>query len=191
MRRVYFVESGVVSLISHRSAALVATVGREGAVGGPTLLLGGGMAFGRYQLLTSGSALAMEASYFQIALRENPKLRSVCEAYTQAFFAQVLQSVACSTRHTPEQRCARWLLMCDDQAEDDTFELTQDNLTLILGVPRLAADAIAARLRQAGGIRLREGLITILDRQKLDATACECYRRVRDRFERILARTYG
>jgi CRP-like cAMP-binding protein len=191
MRRVHFVEGGIVSLITeNRSTVVVATVGREGAVGGPTLSVGGGIAFGRYQVLVAGSALAMPAPYFQIALRENPQFRSLCEAYTQAFFAQVLQNVACSTLHTAEQRCARWLLTCDDQAEDDRFELTQGSVTSMLGVPELEADAVARRLRQVGAIRVRKGLIAVLGRRKLEAIACECYHIVHDRYERTFARTY-
>ena len=180
-RRVYFVERGVTSLVTENGASVViAAVGSEGAVGGPTPLLGGGIAFGRYQMLVSGSALAMEASHFRIALREISKLRSLCEAYTQAFFAQVLQNLLCSRLHSAEQRCARWLVMCDDQIRDDRLELGQDSLAAILGVPQLAADALTSRLRQVGLIRHREGLITILDRGKLEAAACLCYRTLRD-----------
>jgi Crp-like helix-turn-helix domain len=173
-----------------RPTVVVATVGREGAVGGPTLLLGGGIASGRYEMLVSGSALAMEVPHFRIALRDNPKFRNLCEAYTQAFFLQVIQNVACSRLHTVEQRCARWLLMCDHQSGDDTLELAQDSLAAILGVPQSAADAVVARLRQAGLIRLRKGSIVVLDRRKLKAAVCGCYMAFRDRHDRPLALAY-
>jgi CRP-like cAMP-binding protein len=134
IRRVYFIESGLATLMTEpRPSVVVATVGREGAVGGPTLLLGGGIASGRYEMLVSGSALAMDVPHFRIAVRDNPKFRNRCEAYTQAFFLQVIQNVACSRLHTAEQRCARWLLMCDDQSGDDMLELAQDSLAAILG----------------------------------------------------------
>jgi CRP-like cAMP-binding protein len=189
-RRVYFVESGLVSLVTeNRAPVVVATVGREGSVGGPTLLLGGAIVFGRYQMLTSGAAVAMEASTFRIALRENPKFRSLCEAYTQAFFIQVLENLACSRLHSAEQRCARWLLLCDDQTGDDSFELAQDSLSALLRVPQSVADTVVSGLRLAGLIRLRQGLITIRDRLKLEAAACVCYRRLHDHYERLLART--
>jgi hypothetical protein len=60
-----------------------------------------------------------------MALRENPKFRRFCDAYTDAFFKQVRQNVACSTLHAAEQRCARWLLMCDDQVGDDRTRTEQ------------------------------------------------------------------
>jgi CRP-like cAMP-binding protein len=191
MHRVYFLESGVATLMTEPCpTVIVATVGREGALGGPTLLLGGGFASGRYQMLISGSALALEAPRFPTVLRDNPKFRNLCEAYTQAFFLQVIQNVACSRLHTAEQRCARWLLMCDDQTGDDTFELPQDSLAAMLGVPQYAADAVADSLRQAGLIRIRKGSIGVLDRRKLKAAACGCYGAFRDHYDRPLASTY-
>jgi CRP-like cAMP-binding protein len=190
MWRVCFIESGVASLvIEHPTPVVVATVGREGAVGGPTLLLGGAIAFGRYQMLISGSALAMDAPRFRIALRENRKFQKLCEAYTETFFARALQNVACSRLHAAEQRCARWLLACADQVGDDTFELAQDSLVLMLGGPQMVADAVSSRLQRAGLIHLREGWITIPDRRKLEAASCVCYRTWRIHYERLLART--
>jgi hypothetical protein len=191
IHRVYFIESGVATLMTESCpTVMVATVGWEGGVGGPTLLLGGGIASGRYQMLISGSALALEAPHFRTALRDDPKFRNLCEAYTQAFFLQVIQSVACSRLHKAEQRCARWLLMCDDQTGDDTFELPQDSVAAMLGVPQFAADTVVARLRQTGLIRLRKGSIVALDRQKLKAAACDCYGAFRDHHNRLLALAY-
>jgi CRP-like cAMP-binding protein len=187
MYRVYFIESGVATLMTEPCpTVIVATIGREGAVGGPTLLLGGGIASGSYEMLISGSALALEAPHFWTALRDNPKFRNFCGAYTQAFFLQVIQNVACSRLHTAEQRCARWLLMCHDQTGGEAFELAQDSLAAMLGVPQSAADSIAARLRHTGLIRLRKGSIVGLDRQKVKAAACVCYRAFRHHHNRLL-----
>jgi CRP-like cAMP-binding protein len=190
-RHVCFVESGVVSLVTdHLAPVVVATVGREGAVGGPTLLLGGGITFGRYEMLISGSALALEATRFHHALRQNLSFYSLCEAYSQTFFAQVLQNVACRKSHTAEQRCARWLLMCEDQIEQ-TVELSQDSLPAMLDVPEVVAGELAARLHRAGLIHLRERSVRIVDRRKLEAAACVCYRTLRDHYERFLTRAFA
>jgi hypothetical protein len=81
MRHIWFVESGVVSLATgHPAPVVVATVGREGAVGGPTLLLGGGIAFGRYEMLMSGSTLWLDATRFHDLLREHLNFDSLCKA---------------------------------------------------------------------------------------------------------------
>jgi CRP-like cAMP-binding protein len=193
LTRVYFVETGVVSLLTafeNRIAVGVALVGREGAVGVGSLLLGGDTALGRYRVLVPGSALTIELPAFRRALRQGPKLRMACEASTRALLVQLLQAVPCTRLHTVEQRCARWLLMCADRTEDDTFELAQECLAEMLGVPDSTWTAVVGSLQQAGLIDYRRGAIKVLDRLSLEAAACECYRIVRDRYERLLDRAF-
>ena len=93
--------------------------------------------------------------------------------------------------HSVEQWCARWVLMCHDQAEHDTVELTQECLAEMLGVRRSTVTVVAGSLQQAGLIHYRRGAINVLDRLGLEAAACECYRIVRNGYERPLARAFG
>ena len=131
----------------------------------------------------------MEVPAFRRALGQRPKLRMACEAGTRARLVQLLQAVPCTRLHTVEQRCARWLLMCADRTEDDTFELTQECFAEMLGVPD--STWTRRRLAAAGGAdQLPANTITVLDRRGLEAAACECYRIVRDRCERLLARAF-
>ena len=192
--RVYFVETGVVSLLAvleSGAAAGVATVGREGVVGAATLLLGGESALGCYRVLVPVSALAVQVGRFRDLLRRSPKLQAACEGYTRALFVQVLQAVCCGRMHTVEQRCARWLLMCDDQTEGDTVEITQESLAKILAVPRSTVTAVASTLQRAGLIGYGHGGFTVVDRPGLEAAACECYRIVRDRVQRLLGHPFA
>jgi CRP-like cAMP-binding protein len=194
LTRAYFVETGVIALLTavdNRAAVGVATVGREGAVGVGSLLLGGETALGRYQVLVPGSALTMEVPALRRALCQSPKLRMACEACTRALLVQLLQAVPCTRLHTVEQRCARWLLMSADRKEDDTFELAQECLAEMLGVSDATCTAVVGSLQQAGLINYRRDVITVLDRRGLEAAACECYRIVRDGYERPLARAFG
>jgi CRP-like cAMP-binding protein len=192
LTRVYFVEAGAVSLVTifeDGTTAEMATVHREGLVG-IDALLGGKHAFGRYVVTMPGSALALEVSRFRTALREGPRLRTACEAYAQAFLAHLLQNVACNAAHTVEQRCARWLLMCAGQTEDDAFELTQECLAEMLGVRRSTVTVIAGTLQEAGLIRYCRGSIAVLDPRGLEAIACECHRVVCTRYERLMAHLF-
>jgi CRP-like cAMP-binding protein len=189
---VYFVEAGVVSVTAafqNGSTAEMATVGREGVVGVSTLL-GSDAALGRYQVQVPGSALTVEASRFQGALRKSPALLAVCQAYARAFLGQALQTAACNSVHTVEQRCARWLLMSHDRRDGDTFALKQELLAKMLGVCRSTATVAAGALQRAGLIRYSRGVLTVLDRPGLAMASCECYRVIRDHFERLLPRSY-
>src|SRR5919106_3169831 len=126
--RVYCLDTGVASLATaaeKRVTVGVATVGREGAVGATSLLLGGATTIGRSRVLVPGSARTIEVSAFRRALRHSSKFLAACETYSRALLAQILQAVPCSRLHTAEQRCARWLLMCADRT-DDKVELTRE-----------------------------------------------------------------
>ena len=191
LRRVYFVEAGVISIVTvfeDGTTAEMATVSREGMAGIGALLGGGEHALGRYVVPMPGFALAMEASRFQGALRGSPEFRAACEGYAQAFVGHLLQNVACNAAHTVEQRCVRWLLMCDDQTEHHPFEFTQEGLAEMLCVRRSTVTVVAGTLQQAGLIHYRRGAIKVLDRLGLEAAACECYRIVRYGYERPLVR---
>jgi CRP-like cAMP-binding protein len=193
LTRVYFVETGVAALLTslkNRATAGVAMVGRDGVVGIATLLLGGDSALGRFQVLIPGSALAVEAWLLRTALRESPRLRAVCEAHTQTLFVQMLQAVPCHRLHAVEERCARWLLMCADLTEGDTFELGQKCLAEMLGVPQLRLTSIARELQRAGLICYRNSTVTVLDHRGLEAAACDCYRIVRNRCEHLLTHAF-
>jgi CRP-like cAMP-binding protein len=174
LKRVYFVGAGVVSLVTvfeDGTTPEMATAGREGMVG-IGVLLAGDHALCRHVVLVPGFALAMEAFQFQGALREHPELRAACEAYAQAFLGHLLQNVACNAAHNVEQWCARWLLMCHDQAEHDTVELTQEGLPETLGVPDPTWTAVVGSLQQAGLIDYCRGAIKVLDPLGLEAAAC-------------------
>ena len=189
---VYFIEAGVVSLMSvfeNGTTAEMATVGREGVVAVGSLL-GGEAALGRYVVQIPGSALAIDTVRFSALLRRSPRLRAACDAYAQAFFAQLLQNVACNSIHSAEERCARWLLTSHDRI-GYTFPLTHEVLAETLGVRRSTVTLVASALQRAGLIQYRRGMVTVLDRPRLEAAACECYRAIRDQYEQLLPHAFG
>jgi CRP-like cAMP-binding protein len=193
LTRVYFVETGIVALLTafeNRVTVGAATVGREGAVGVASLLLGGGTTLGRYRVLVPGSALSMEVPAFRSALGQSAKLRMACEAHSRSLLVQLLQAVPCTKLHTVEQRCARWLLMCADRT-DHRFELTQESLAEMLGMPASTWTAVIGSLQQTELINCRRDVITMVHRRGVEAAACECYRIVRDRCERLLAHAFN
>ena len=95
------------------------------------------------------------------------------------------QSTACNRLHDVPQRCARWLLMTADRADSDEFALTHEFLAIMLGVRRATVTEAAGALQEAGLIRYARGHITLVDRPRLEAAACECYRTMRDYSDRL------
>ena len=185
---VYFIETGVGSLVNtmaNGQAAEVGTIGNEGVVGLP-LVLEDSTAPTSVYVQVPGAGLRMKAALFNREMARSASLRTVMLHYTHAFFNQVAQSAACNQFHSLEQRCCRWLLMTRDRMQADEFLLTQEFLAMMLGVQRTGVSAAAGALQRAGLIRYKRGDVTILDRHGLEERSCECYRVSKLEFDRLL-----
>ena len=185
---VYFIETGVGSLVNtmaNGDAAEVGTIGNEGVVGLP-LLLGDDRAPTSVYVQVPGWGLRIKAASFKKELARSPGLRAVMHRYAHAFFNQVAQSAACNQFHSLEQRCCRWLLMTQDRMQSDEFLLTQEFLAMMLGVQRTGVSLAAGILQRAGLITYRRGKVTVLDEAGLKHRACECYAISKKEFDRLL-----
>lgn len=185
---VYFVTSGMISLVTNLEDGMqaeVGLIGREGMLG-MALLSGVTTSFVEAMVQLPGAALRMGARELHQEVDVNAPLRQALLRHSEALQAQVMQTAACNGRHGLEQRLARWLLMAHDRADGDDLLLTQDFMAMMLGVHRPSITVTAGILQRAGLIRYTAGRITILDRESLEASACECYAAVRQRFVAIL-----
>lgn len=185
---VHFVETGWVSLVTaldEGTQAEVGLVGREGMVGLP-LILGVDTAFEEAFVQADGTALRMEAAAFRWAMDEEPEFQRLMFRYHAAMNAQTTQTAACNGRHDIEQRLARWLLMAHDRADGDTMQITQEFLAIMLCVYRPTITTAATLLQRSGIIRYVRGRLTVLDRDALEATSCDCYAAVQRRFASLL-----
>jgi CRP-like cAMP-binding protein len=100
--------------------------------------------------------------------------------YSDAHVGFIMQCTACNAVHSIEQRLARWLLMAHDRMATDEFPLTQEFAAMMLGASRPTVTAVAGTLQKAGLITYHRGRVAILNRKKLEAAACECYRTATD-----------
>ena len=163
----------------------VATIGKEGAVGG---IVSGGKApaFARAVCQIPGSALKVDLKAIEAAKTRSAHVRDLFSRYSDALLAQVMQSVACNAFHPLDARCCRWLLTAQDRAGGDDIPLTQEYLAEMLGVQRTTVSVVARTLQDQGLIRYRRGTIQILDRSQVERRACECYGNVESHFRQVL-----
>jgi CRP-like cAMP-binding protein len=99
---------------------------------------------------------------------------------------QAQQNGACHALHSVRSRLCRWLLQSQDLIGSDTFSLTQEFLSHMLGVRRNTVSVEAHAVQEAGLIRYRRGNITILDRDGLEDCACECYSVIREETDKLM-----
>ena len=185
---VYFIETGVGSLVNtmkNGEAAEVGTIGNEGLVGLP-VVLGDDRAPTSVYVQVPGAGLRLKATMLKKELARSASMQAVMLRYGHAFFNQVAQSAACNHFHTLQQRCCRWLLMTHDRMQSDKFLLTQEFLAMMLGVQRTGVTAAAGALQRAGLIHYKYGNVTIIDRRGLMQRSCECYGVSKREFDRLL-----
>jgi CRP-like cAMP-binding protein len=188
IEHIYFPLSGMIAFIMEmQNGQTVATaiIGNEGATG-IVSALGASRAPTTAIVRVAGTALQIAPARFQAALGRSGALGNVVRALTQTLLAQFQHVAACNALHSVEARTARWLLHIHDRSEGDSLALTQETLSELLGVRRTTVTHVVQKLRSAGAIRSnRRGLIEI-DRPLLEASACECYRLMCRRIERIV-----
>ncbi len=181
---VYFPESGMVSLLTGRDRRAITTgvVGCEGLVGSK-VVLGFPEAHGQAVVHLSGHAMRMPAPQFLQAYGRLPSFAGLVNNHIGLLLFQAEQNALCHALHSIESRFCRWVLQAADRLDSNVLELTQESCSQILGVQRTSVSMVAHTLQVAGAIRTRRGKIEILDRASLDSAACECYTRVKERFD--------
>ena len=183
---VYFPNDGLISLLvvmGDETPREVGLIGNEGIFGIP-VLLGMNATPTRALILMPGSAMRMKAQALRDELKRNGALQFVLQRYTHALFAQVSQSAACVSSHALDKRLSRWLVMTHDHAPGDEFAMKHEFMALMLGVTRSVVTRAAISLQNQKMISYTRGQVTILDRRRLEATACECYAVVKAEYER-------
>jgi len=73
-----------------------------------------------------------------------------------------------------------------DRLPSDKLTMTQELISNMLGVRREGVTVAAGKLQSLGVIQYCRGIITVLDRPKLENICCECYRVVKTETDRLL-----
>jgi len=181
--------AGLVLNLRDGSSAESAMIGWEGAVGG-VISEGDKPAFTRGIVQIGGRAKRLRTDVLEGAKRKSSTLRDHFARYADCLLAQVLQSVACNAVHGFDARLARWLLSVQDRTGREELHVTQEFMSEMLAVRRPYITRIVGDLERRGAIERSRGRITIVDRDKLEHQACECYAYLRRHYDRLLPDIY-
>jgi CRP-like cAMP-binding protein len=176
----------VVELADGRSVQ-VASIGREGAVGG-IVSCGHAPAFADARVMVAGPAMRVPMKALEEVKSQSSFVADLFCRFSDYLLAEVMQSAACNSFHSIQQRSARWLLTAQDRA-GDRIELTQEALSDLLGVQRTTLNAVVRAFQDDGLVAVRRGRILVEDRAGLKQRACECYAAVENHFAAVIGPT--
>jgi len=173
---VYFPVSGLVSIVLDASDGVSVEVGSicsQAAVG--ALFEPDQRDFSTQGLVQlGGHFLRMSATPLLLAAKENSEIQSLVTYCRDWILMQAQQTAACNAAHTADRRFCRWLFQACERMDSDTLCLTQEMIASLLAIRRTTVTLIAQKLQVEGLIQYRRGKITVLDRVRLRAAACEC-----------------
>jgi CRP-like cAMP-binding protein len=189
IKAVYFPADCIISLLYvmlNGASAEISVVGREGIVG-VAVFMGGDSTPSRAMVQSAGTAYRLRASDLKREFNSEPAMRMLMLRYTQALITQMAQTAVCNRHHSIDQQLCRWLLLSMDRLPTNELTMTQELIANMLGVRREGVTEAAGKLQKLGVIRYQRGHITVLDRKRLEALCCECYRVVKTETDRLSA----
>jgi len=174
---VYFPVTAIIAMeidISDGTSAEIVLIGKEGMVGSG--VMGGNQNFSRARVKFSGFAYKLPLSIFQSELAQDRAFLKIWMAATRQMILQIAMPTVCSSKHSNEQQIIRWIMNTLDKTQGNSLQVTHQEIADILGIRRESVTLAAGKLSHEGLIEVSRGQLEVLDRPKLEARACECYR---------------
>lgn len=174
----YFPETAIIThlhVLTDGRTAETAMIGREGMVG-LSIVFSARQPVSWTRVLSAGTALRIRREIFREEFRRGLALQRLVLACAGARMAHVSQRAVCNGLHRVKERLCSWLLMLQDRTGENRLQLTHERISSQLGMRRAGVTVIAGELQDSGLIAYNRGQIHILDRPRLEAAACECYR---------------
>lgn len=184
----HFPTSGIVSLVyalEDGASSEIALVGNEGLIG-ISIYMGGESLPSSTEVQCAGQAYRLSRKVMKHEFALGGQLQRLALLYTQALIVQTSQMAVCNQHHTVEQRLARWILMSMDRLQSNKMAITQERISLMLGVRRESITMAAAALQKDGMIERSRGVISLVDRPLLEERVCECYLAVKQECEHLM-----
>ncbi len=187
VEQLYFIDSGLVSLIKTMEDGRSVEIGAVGAEGlvGVFAALGIQRPLVDYVIQVPAVALRVNRTTLRNEIARHEVLRDLTERYLYLLIEKIAQTAACNRLHSLRQRCCRWLLLAHDNVSSDSFAFTHEFFASLLGVQRPSLSATANELQKLGLIRYVHGHVTIMDRAGLEKASCECHRAIRRQIDAL------
>jgi CRP-like cAMP-binding protein len=182
LEHVYFPTSGMISVVTTMEtgdAVETGIIGREGV--SCSAVIGRTNAMDRGMVQATGSAIRVPVEVFLAAYDESKPFRDQVNRHNTLMWGMAQQTAACNAVHKLEARLARWLLQTRDLIGSDELPLTQEFLSMMLGVQRTTITLAEGILQDEHLITVRRGRVRLLDADGLSRRSCECYHRLRER----------
>jgi CRP-like cAMP-binding protein len=187
---IYFPTTAIISLLyimQNGATAEIGMAGNDGLVG-IALYMGGATTPSRAVVQSAGNAFRLRSKPLQSAFNLGGEFQNLLLRYTQSLMTQISQTAVCNRLHSVEQQLCRWLLINHDLLQTNKLIMTHDLIANMLGVRREGVSIAAGHLQKKGLIKYVRGTITMLDRKGLELAACECYKVVKDEYDRLLGK---
>ncbi len=182
IKSLYFLETGMASMVAtfqDGSQVEAGTFGYESVIG-VSALMGTRQALNRVFTQIAGYGYHCPVESARAEFKRGGVFQAVCLRYVQAQLDQAGQSIGCNVKHKFEPRLARWLLICADRSNTETFTMSHDKLADMLGSTRATVSLAAGKLKKKGLIQYTRGVIKFINRAGLEKNACECYQAIKD-----------
>jgi CRP-like cAMP-binding protein len=185
----FFVESGIVSIVAKNSSGKqieIGLIGREG-VTGLAVILGDDVANHAAYVQVEGHGYKVPAVIMLDALRRSSGLRDRLARFAHTLMIQTAHTALANGRANLVERLSRWILMAHDRVDGNVIPITHEFLALMLGVRRAGVTVALHDLEGRRLIRAVRGQITVLDRAGIEQLANGFYGAPEDEYFRLVA----
>ena len=177
LEEAYFLNTGMVSLVFTTRSGQSVEVGVLGNEGFTPIPVSAGFRRSPHRAIMqiSGEGFKVSVDTLETLLPSSPGLQTRLHRYAAIHGMQVAQTAGCNRLHDLEQRLSRWLLLTQDRIGSGLLRITHDFLATMLGTDRPSVSLAAGILQRKKIIEYAHGSVKILNRKKLETSACECY----------------
>ena len=177
----YFLNTGMVSLVfttRNRESVEVGVVGNEGFTPVP-VAAGFRRSPHRAVMQIGGDGFKISVDALETILLSSPDLQRMLHRYAALHGLQVAQTAGCNRLHDLQQTAQPVAAADAGSSGLGLLRITHDFLATMLGTDRPSVSLAAGVLQRKRIIEYEHGSVRILNRKRLETSACECYSIIR------------